>query len=382
MANTLTEYQDKLLARGLRKLRGRSMLIRGANRNYEDIAREKGDTVNIPKPITLGTSAVTGSATPPTPTNVVPEKVAIQLNQWRRADPVVITDKELAEIDANEHFIPATVEAQFEALARYINQDLASLYKGIYGFAGSAAAVPFASNVTGATDSRKVLNQQLCPRPDRWGVLDHDAEANALALAQFSDADKVASSREKMEGEIGRKYGINWMSDDDIPTHTTAGAGTPLVDDGSAAIGDKTIHTDGWTTKPEEGDLFTFAGHSQQYVVVSSTALAGTDSDITFEPALVAAPADNEAITVVASHKVNLIFQREAFSLAMRPLQDSTILANQLGNTVRWMGDPVTGLLFRMEVSRQNKQFLWDLDALWGRELVRPECAVRLIGSP
>lgn len=78
-------------------------------------------------------------------------------------------------------------------------------------------------------------------------------------------------------------------------------AGIPLLDASAArAEGITTLHMDGFTTKPGEGDLFTIAGDVQVYQVISSTTLVGTDSDVTFQPGLkVAIPAvdGNEVVT-------------------------------------------------------------------------------------
>jgi hypothetical protein len=78
-------------------------------------------------------------------------------------------------------------------------------------------------------------------------------------------------------------------------------AGMPLLDAAIARpVGTTTLHMDGFTTKPGEGDLFTIAGDAQVYTVISSTALVGTDSDVTFAPGLrVAIPAadGNQVVT-------------------------------------------------------------------------------------
>lgn len=78
-------------------------------------------------------------------------------------------------------------------------------------------------------------------------------------------------------------------------------AGAPLLDDIVARpIGLTVLHMDGFTTKPAAGDSFTIAGDNQVYEVISATALAGTDSDVTFWPGLKVAVPDadgNEAVT-------------------------------------------------------------------------------------
>lgn len=78
-------------------------------------------------------------------------------------------------------------------------------------------------------------------------------------------------------------------------------AGTPLLDSSALRpIGTAVLHMDGFTTKPGAGDLFTIAGDSQVYKVISATNLVGTDSDVSFSPGLKSAiPAvdGNQAVT-------------------------------------------------------------------------------------
>lgn len=78
-------------------------------------------------------------------------------------------------------------------------------------------------------------------------------------------------------------------------------AGTPRLDDSAARpIGTTTLHMDGFTVKPADGDHFTITGDTQVYKVESATTLVGTDSDVTFAPGLkIAIPAvdGNEVVT-------------------------------------------------------------------------------------
>ena len=129
------------------------------------------------------------------------------------------------------------------------------------------------------------------------------------------------------------------------------------------------------------GDIITIAGDDQTYVLTAAAtqASAATDVTLAFEPALKVALTGSEAITVKATHVVNLAFHRDAFALAMRPLMAS-VADYQLGSRFISMQDPVTGLVLRLEVSRQHKQTRWAFDVLWGTQLVRPALACRLAG--
>jgi hypothetical protein len=123
----------------------------------------------------------------------------------------------------------------------------------------------------------------------------------------------------------------------------------------------------------------TFAGHTQTYTVATAPAASGGAQTVTVSPAIAATVADNAAITVKASHIVNLAFHRDAFALAMRPLAGETA-GDAYGSQIVAMTDPQTGLSMRLEVYRQYKQVVYELDALWGVELIRPELATRIAG--
>ena len=123
-------------------------------------------------------------------------------------------------------------------------------------------------------------------------------------------------------------------------------------------------------------DNMTFNGHTQTYVIGTAVAdvSAGT---MAIQPPLVAAVADDEPVTVTATHVVNLAFHRDSFSLAMRPLQSQEMPG---GGRTESIVDPVSGIALRLEVTRQHKQNRWSFDALWGAALTRPQFAVRILG--
>jgi hypothetical protein len=392
VANTLTNIIPTILARALLALRSRTMMPRLVNRDYETDAMEKGDTVSIPVPTAVTTAAVTAAETSPTPGDTTPGRVQLTLNNWRKTTPFHLTDKEMKEISADENFIPMQLSEGVEALASYVNEQILAQYTGVYGYVGTAGITPFDETtpvVDSAAQAMRVLNEQKAPVANRSAVLDFVAHAAAAQLPAFSNAHKKGNDGTLVSGELGEVFGARWYGDANVPYHTNSYAGTPLVDSGAGyAVGVKTIHMDGFTTKPEAGDVFQIKGRAtagvlddlQTYVVASSTALVGTDSDVTFEPGLkiaLAAGDDNEPVLFKASHRVNLEFHRDAFAFASRPLLDTDITGVDKFFTMR---DPVTGLALRLEVDRQYKQTAWELDILFGTKLVRAELACRIAG--
>ena len=379
MANTITNVLPKILARGLMALREQAIMPALVNGDYSTEAAMKGDTIDVPIPSALSVSDVAPSNTPPAPADSSPSKVQIALNNWKKVN-FHMTDKELMDLDRNAHFVPMQMSEAVRAPANSINGTVHNQYEGVFGFTGTAGTTPFGSNVASATNARKILNEQLCPRENRRMVLDFDAEANALALADFQRVNEAGDSGPKLEGQLGRKFGFDTYTDDGVVTHTAGGSGTPLVN-GALSVGDTSVAVDGMSGSSGlvAGDIITFAGHTQTYAVtVAGTTSSGAQT-VTVSPALKAAVADNAAITVKGDHVVNLAFHRDAFALAMRPLAAGTI-ADAYGSNIVSMTDPVSGLSMRLEVSRQYKQVVYELDALWGVKLIRPELATRIAG--
>jgi len=382
MANDLTNIMAKILAAGLMTLREQCVMPRMVNGDYSAEAAQKGATIDVPIPTATTTKDVVPSVTKDAPTNNTPSLVQIQLDNWKQAD-FFMSDKDMVQVDKNKHFLPMQAAEAIRALANDVNASIHDNYKGVYGFAGIAGTTPFATTVVGATDARKVLNKQLCPRSTRRGVLDFDAEANALALAPFADADKTMSSDVKIEGEIGRKYGIDWATDDVVPTHV---AGTLQPQGGiadAAIVGANSVGIASASAvgNLNHGDIITFAGDTQTYAVgatVSAIASAASKA-VTITPPLKAALTGGEVVSVKPSHVVNIVFHRDAYAFANRPLVQST-QDMQLGSKIMSMTDPKTGISLRLEVSRQNKQVVWEFDILWGDGLVRGELATRLAG--
>lgn len=376
MANTLTAYVPKLLAQGLLALREAAIMPRLVNRGLDRIAGEKGSSIDVPIPSAISAGAVSPSYVPPDTTGVSPTVVNVPLDQWYEA-AFYLTDKELAEVDAG--IMPGQASEAIKALANNVNAAILALGANVYGYAGTAGTTPFASDLSQALEAAKVLNIQLAPTTDRHIVIDPTAQYNAMQLRAIQDASWRANAAGITEATIGRILGYDWHMHQLVPTFTKGAAGTFLLDDSAArAVGVKTLHMDGATTKPAAGDVFTIAGDTQTYVVVSSTTLVGTDTDVTFEPGLkVAIPAadGNEAVTFKATRVRNLAFHRDAFVFATRPL----VAPVEVG-IMQTIADAESGLSLRLEVTREHKRTRWSYDILYGVKTVRPELACVIAG--
>jgi hypothetical protein len=387
MANVLTNIMPKILAAGLSTLRERAIMPRLVNSSYSSEAAQKGTTIDVPVPTAITTINVTPSNVLVAPTDDTPGLVQVPLDQWKQNEPFGLTDRELTEIDRNRHYVPMQVSEAVKSLANTLNQHIHAQYTGVYGYFANATSI--FNDVTDATQARKILNTQLCPRGDRRMVLDFEAEANALELGDFNQANLTADQGAvKIEGEVGRKFGFDIFADDHVVTHTpgtlsgTTGSLQALINDASVTVGQESIDLDdtSLTGTIVVGDIFTVTGDTQTYVCDATvTAATNAITGMTFSPPAKVAWADDAVLTVKGSHTVNMAFHRDAFAFAQRPLLTNTVdLA--LGSEIMSMQDPVTGVVLRLEVSRQHKQVVWEFDVLYGAKLVRPELACRIAG--
>ena len=375
--NNLNAIIPKILSRGLLTLRGKLIMPRIVNGDYSSDAAQKGSVINVPIPTAAAVTDVTPSNTKPVLVDKTPSSVDIPLDQWKMSS-FHLSDQDMLRIDMDAHFMPMSTLSAIDAIAENINGYIMGLYKQVPNWVGTAGTTPFATDAAAAIAARKKLSALKAPSAERRFVLDLDAEANALGLTQFADVSQVGERNVKIEGEIGRKYGFDFFSDQQVPYHTKGMAGTVLTN-GIQAAGATSIVIDGITTAVVPGDLFTIAGQSTQYTVISVSALVSTEQTVVISPALSAQVADGIQLTPVASHAVNLAFHRDAFAFAMRPLAQSS-QAMAMGSKIMSLTDPATGITMRLEVTRVHKAVTWEFDVLYGGKLVRPELAVRVLG--
>jgi hypothetical protein len=374
MANTLSDFFPKLLAQGLLALRQQAIMPRLVNRAYEAEAGQKGSSIDVPVPSAITVASVTPGATPPANTDITTSKVTINLDKWKEAR-FYLSDKD--KLEAASGFMPVQASEAIKALANQIDGDIMDLYKDVYGYAGVAGTTPFGTDLQEFTDARTVLNKQLAALDPRYVVLNPDAEGKAIMLRAFQDASFRGDAAGIIEGQIGRKLGANWWMDQNVKKHTAGTGSGYLVNDATPPVaGEKTVTTDTGSGTVLAGDIITFASVTGTYVVVSSVG-GGTVTSITFEPGLEQNLADNAAITLKATHVVNLAFHRDAFAFATRPLAEAD--GEQLGKYLSAV-DPVSGLTLRLEVSREYKQTTYSFDVLYGVKTVRAAFAARIAG--
>ncbi|OBU85486.1 P22 phage major capsid protein family protein [Chromobacterium subtsugae] len=387
MPNNLQGLVPTIFAQGLKALRSNCVMPSLVNSDFGTEVKEKGDTIQVPVPSMVPVQDVVPGPVAPDPQGISPGKVSIPLNNWKEA-PFYLTEKELAQIV--DGVVPIQLSGAIESLATTINASILNCYKGVYGFVGTPGTTPFAADLSASTQARKVLGIQKAPTQNRRIVLSPDGEANALGLPQFTNAMAAADDGVIREGIIGRKLGFDWAMDQQIPTHnagsitgTVTVSGAQAVANGSmdgGATGVITLATAaGAAINLVQGDILTYAGDKQTYVVLAPVSAGGSSTvTVNTAPALRVPKNGGEVVQVAAPHVVNLAFHRDAFAFASRQLGNQS-LTKEADDTFQ-VADPVSGLTLRLSYREEFHRTRLAFDSLWGVGLVRPELGVRIAG--
>lgn len=381
MSNTLTEVAPKLLAQGLLALRERAITTRLINRDYDALAAQKGQTINVPIPSAITARDVTPGVTQASNVDSAPTSVPVSLNFWKEG-PFQMSDKDIQE--SMSGVMPMQASEAIKSVINAVDKFVLGYYTGFWNHIGTAGTTPFNTSLTVAAQAGTILDRELADSEDRRMLVSPDARQNFLLNTNILQAEQRGDAGGILRGEIGFKLGMEWYMNQNVDSivHTPGTAWiTGWTFDGSNAVGTTTaavVFTNSGSVKI--GDIFYLTNGGLGYVVTATaTAVTSTTMNISFKPGLRYAVATAASLFIGAAgtaYTVNVAFHRSALAWASRPFAD----VQGLGNIIQSITDPVAGVALRLEISRQYKQTTFAYDILGGAGPVRGGHLVRIKG--
>jgi len=387
-SNSLTDLMPRIVARGLLRFREQAILPRLVNSSLSAEAARHGDSIRVPLSRPVAATDVAPGAQPRQAPSTAMTVVDVPLDNWKSAS-FFLTDAEMMQIEAESGFIPLQMSEAITALANAVNETILAEAQKTGTVIGAAGEVPFQNvaspsevwhGANAAVTARKLLNLAAAPKSGRFAVIDYEMEANALGLPQFHDAHRAGGAGVPMEGEIGRKYGIDWFSSDLLPRNLAPVATTGLQAQVNARA--TTAELKLAFASVRVGDVLVVGSGEQAQthrITATATANGGAHCRVTLTPALATRLTTSEEVVLQRPYRVGVAMHRDAVALAMRPLSAAGMEGGANGQIMS-VSDPETGLSLRLEVTRQYKQTMWEFDILWGTKLVRPELVVAIHG--
>lgn len=381
MPNTQSAILDVIFSLALQTLREYCVMPRVVNTDFANVPAGQGDSVNVRVPLAQAVTDVSPNQGPVTPVDNTYEARSLKLDRWRKAG-FYLTDKERGELAGAQ--VPMQLNEAVKALANDINGFILSQYKKVWSSVGAPSTAVFNGTTWNAAtgtlrDGLAAMSRQVVPNADRRLVLHPVSYAGALGVEGFVLANQRGNTAALNDRSLGRLLGLDWYEDQQVPGHasTALTAGAASVN-GVNAAGATTLSVAKLTnTSPLiEGDILTIASGpaAGQYVVRTAVTLSVGNTSVGISPPLRGATAGGESVTLLApQNRVNLMFHRDAFHFASRPL-----VSDAAADMMRSIADPVSGVALRMEMIRQNKQDYIEFDVLYGATSFRPELAVRV----
>lgn len=412
MANT-TLTADVIAKEALAILENELGVLNTFHRAHEDEFDKSvngykiGDTVSIRRPadFTVRTGATLATQ------DVIEGKVALTIDQQKGVDfQFSSTDLTLKINDLSERVIRPAMSSIINNVAE---DCFSQFYRGVYNWVGTPG-----QTINSNQDFIKAperLDEMATPQErrcaaftpsDHWGLVGAQTNLYNDGLVREAYA----------KGELKRLAGVDTYMSQVMPTHTVgAHAGTPLVNGASQNVTydtaknswSQSLVTDGWSNSVtgvlKAGDVFTLADVFmvnpktkaatpilQQFVVTADADSDGSgNATLTISPAIItsgphqtvdAAPADNAGITVVGTastgYRQNLVYHKNAFALAMVPMEMPQAAYNGSRRSYKGMSVRVIPIY-----DGTNDISKWRLDLLYGRKLIDPRLATRASGT-
>ena len=271
----------------------------------------------------------------------------------------------------------------YRTLANAMEADLASLYTKTSRAIGTAGTLPFntAGDLSDFALAKRLLNENGAPEGMRRMVLGNASAGNLRS--KMSNLFKVNESGESAflrDGALGMVQGLMLGESNQIGGHTK-GAGTGYLVNGTVAAGATTIPVDTGTGTILAGDVVTFAGDDNKYVVATGITAPG-NLEIA-APGLLQAPADDATVTVGDStNEGNMFFSQDAIVLITRPPALPSVGGAERDDAEerRIVVDPISGIPFEISIYYQYRQVKIEVAVAWGYDVVKPEHIGLLLG--
>lgn len=382
----IEDLYGKVLAMGIQTIRKQTALpglVNNLTVGDRSQSASRGGVTEVIVPPEFATRDVVPAAVPPASQAApAPNTVQVPLDFWKEVN-FPLTEKHITLLENADQDAPMFLSNAVGPIVEAITASILATYPGIYGYVGTAGTTPFGTSPVEAQNAKTVLTRQKCPRFMRKLVLNSGAYGNATGLQNFRLVDQSGSSQTLREGEIGRAYGFDWHEDvgfDGIShTSTPLTAGAVTVN-GAHAAGATTVSIAKATNSSPlvAGDIISFAGSTQTYTVMAPVTLAVGNTNVSIQPPLQAALTGGQAVTLRASHAINLAFHPMAFAFDSRPAARLSI-PGVTSNFMTW-ADEMTGVTLRLEIKDEYHQTGFYLSCLWGRKLVDARLACRIAG--
>lgn len=381
MANVLTNLAADAYRAADRVSRELTGFIAASTINAGSEGAAVGQNVRAHFTRSVSTTSISPSMTVPEGTDQTVDTKSLTLTKQKGVQ-IPWTGEDVRFVNAGAGFDTVygdQILQAMRALTNEIEADLATeAYKNASRAFGTAATTPFGSNFNEIAELRQILADNGVPVSDLnlSLVVNTAAGTNLRQLAQLTKVNEGGGDVLLRQGELLNLQGFSIKESAQVQAHTK-GTGTNYVSNESPAlaVGDAEIDVDGGSGTVVAGDIVTFDGDTNKYVI--NTALSGGTLSIG-TPGLRQTLANNVAMTVGNSFTANVGLHQSALELAIRPPANPP--GGDAAVDVMNITDPRTGITFEISAYKGFKKAMFMVSAVWGYKAWKPDGIVTLLG--
>lgn len=346
-----------------------------------------GQTVKIPTSTVQAAVDITPAMQVPEPPDNVMGTGTMAITK-ARAVPFGFTGEEQKALNnggpgylsARGMIIAEALRTLTNEIERDIAVEAAANASRAYGTSGTTAFA--ADDLSPIAQLRRILNENGAPITGRSLVLDSLAASNLITVKNLTRVNEAGTQMTLRQGELLSVYNFSITETGQGVVHvkgTGAGATTNAA---GYAVGATTITlAAAGTGTILADDVITFAGDTNQYMVVTGDADVSNGGTFTIEaPGLkVAIPAAATAITVTGTYSAGGVgFTQDALWLAARPPaipEEGDLAVDRMLIT-----DPRSGLTFEFCIYLGYKKVRYEIGLAWGTKATKPRHIALLKG--
>lgn len=274
----------------------------------------------------------------------------------------------------------------FRTLGNLVEIDLvAKAQLGASRAYGTAGTTPFgtAGDLSDIAQIRKILNDNGSPQTDLQLVMSTAAMANIRGKQNVLFKVNEAGTDELLrEGNIGRLEGFAIRETGQASLFTKGTGASYTTNTAGYAVGATAITLITGTGTVLAGDVVTFAGDTNKYVVAAGVAAPGVIT-LAAPGLLQAIPASATAMTIGGNYTPNLAFSKSALQLITRapamPIGPDGKPMDMADDTML-VTDPVSGVTFEVALYRQFLQATYHVRLAWGTANVKAAHSTIMLG--
>jgi hypothetical protein len=379
MANTLTALAPTLFSAAKEVAAEPWGVIAAINTSFDDKGVAKGDTVDVPVAPVRAASDFTPANVAGAGADATANTTPVTITKSRKVD-WNITGEQLRSLQNGVSGVAADWAKQLllqgmRTLRNEAEIDAAVAAKlGASRAVGTAGTAPFASDINLLVDSRKVLHDNGAPLADMQFVGDTTAGAAMRKLGIIQNHYQAGSDEERRSGILQRQFGFMPRESAGVTLHTKGTGSAYTTTAAGFAVGTTSIPLITGSGTVVAGDVVTFAGDANKYVIASGIAAPGTV--VLAAPGLrQAIPAAATAMTIGNNYTANLAFERNAIVGTLRPpiMPPNPTIQQMLVSDDK-------GMTYLMLEIAQYGMTSWELHLAWGFKTVNPEFSSLVLG--